>query len=109
MPPAPIAEATYDVLKSDKKLGARIFAPEPDRTSSDWMCIFEIDDPIGVREKIYGTSSLQALVLSLKTMAAFLYGSELYKQGRLGIYGRFGGHLSVPAPSEFLDKAPYPF
>jgi hypothetical protein len=48
-------------------------------------------------------------MLALKTMSAYLYGSDLYERGELGIYGKFGGSLSIPAPKEMLDIAPYPF
>lgn len=103
----PIAEAAFDVAGSDKKMRARLFAPE--RHGEDWACTLEIDAPIALRRTIYGVSSLQALVLGLKTLAAYLYGSDLYRNGRLGVYGDFGGHLSIPAPSEFLNEAPFPF
>jgi hypothetical protein len=66
------------------------------------------DAPIAMRRTIYGVSSLQALVLGLKTLAAYLYGSDLYRSTELGLHGEFGGHLSIPAPSEFLNEAPFP-
>ncbi|MBS0331495.1 MAG: hypothetical protein JSS35_01885, partial [Proteobacteria bacterium] len=78
-------------------------------TSEDWACVFEIDQPISVRQAVFGVSSLQALTLALKTMSAYLYGSDLYERGELGIYGQFGGSLSIPAPKEMLDIAPFPF
>jgi len=52
---------------------------------------------------------MQALVLGLKTMAAHLYGSEAYRNGDFGIHGAVGGDLFIPAPSEFLGVAPFPF
>jgi hypothetical protein len=54
-------------------------------------------------------SSLQALVLAIKTLSAYLYGSDLYKRDELGIHGKFGGDLSIPATRLFLEAAPYPF
>ena len=45
----------------------------------------------------------------MKTLSVYLYGSDLYKRGELGIYGEFGGNLSIPASKEFLEIAPYPF
>jgi len=86
---------------------ARLYAPEPH--GQDWACTFEIDAPIAVQRTIYGVSSLQALVLGLKTLAGYLYGSDLYRNKQLGLHGEFGGHLSIPAPSEFLKDAPFPF
>lgn len=102
----PIAEVEFDLSDSDEKMWARVYAPERCQGSEDWACTFEIDAPIAVRRTIYGVSSMQALVLGLKTLAAYLYGSELYRNKQLGIYGEFGGNLSIPAPSEFLNDAP---
>lgn len=102
-----IAEAVFDIAGSDEKVWARLFAPE--ELGSDWACTFEIDAPIDVKRTIYGASSMQALVLGLKTLAACLYGSDEYRDKRLGIGGQFGGNLFVPAPAEFLKDAPYPF
>ena len=68
-----------------------MFAPE--RHEQDWACTFEIDPPIDVRRTIYGVSSMQALVLGLKTLAAHLYGSDTYQNKQLGIGGEFGGYL----------------
>ena len=104
---AAIAELSFDLSYTDQKMAARLFAPIPE--GRNWTCRFEIEDPIGVSREIYGASSMQALCLSLKTLAAYLYGSDLYKNGELGIYGEFGGSLSLPAPQEFLKDAPYPF
>lgn len=58
---------------------------------------------------VQGETSLQALSLALKGLAAVLYGSDLYRSGRLGFFGDFSGYLGVPAPNVFLEEAPYPF
>ncbi len=73
------------------------------------LITIEIDAPIDVKRTIYGASSMQALVLGLKTLASYLYGSDEYREKRLGIGGEFGGNLFIPAPAEFLKDAPYPF
>ncbi len=52
---------------------------------------------------------MQALALALKGLSSALYGSEAYSAGQLGLYGEFGGYLGIPAPSIFLDEAPFPF
>lgn len=106
---APIAEIAFDLSYAEDKMWARVYPPEREQTSEDWSCSFEIDGPIAVRRTIFGVSSVQALMLALKTMSAYLYGSDLYERGELGIYGRFGESLSIPAPKEMLDIAPYPF
>jgi hypothetical protein len=105
----PIAEVAFDLSYAEDKMLARVYPPEREQISEDWSCMFEIDAPISIRRTIYGVSSLQALVLALKTMAAYLYGSEIYRNKQLGIYGEFGGNLSIPAPAAFLDAAPFPF
>ncbi|WP_304186558.1 hypothetical protein [Phenylobacterium aquaticum] len=104
-----IAELEFDLSSSDKKMSLRIFQPMRNPDLEAWTCAFEIDDPLGVRREIHGESSFQALILSLKTASAYLYGSELYKSGQIGIYGNFGGNLILPATELFLEAAPYPF
>lgn len=105
----PIAEVALDLSYGGDKMSARIYAPEREPGSEDWACAFEIEQPISVRRTIYGASSLQALMLALKTMSAYLYGSDVYHRKELGFGGQFGGNLSIPAPAEFLAEAPFPF
>ena len=105
----PIAELAFDLSNSEEKMWVRVYAPKQDQPNGDWSCAFDIDAPIGIKRTIYGVSSLQALVLALKTMAAYLYGSTEYENGEFGLGGQSGGNLSIPAPARFLDIAPYPF
>jgi hypothetical protein len=105
----PIAEIAFDLADSDDKMHARLFAPAFDSLMGAWGCVFEIDEPIAVRRTTYGASSLQALVLGLKILSAYLYGSELYEQKKFGLHGDLGGDLSLPAPAVFAETAPYPF
>ena len=86
-----------------------IYKPRWAIRQNAWGCRFTIGTPLKVAETIYGENQVQALVLALKTSAAYLYGSDLYKRKRLGLYGVFGGDLGIPAPKLFLDVAPYPF
>jgi hypothetical protein len=104
-----IAAVELDLSYTAAKVGVRLFAPELDEQGGTWSCRFEIGDPISVEREIFGVSSLQALFLAAKTLSVYLYGSDLYKNGELGIYGQFGGSLSIPAPQVLLDYAPYPF
>jgi len=104
-----IAAVDLDLSYTAEKVIVRRFAPEWDEELGTWSCRFEISEPINVERKIYGVSSLQALILGAKTLSAYLYGSDLYKNGELGIYGQFGGSLSIPAPQAMLDRAPFPF
>ena len=104
-----IAAAEFDLSYTAVKMSARLFAPTWNAEDGMWSCVFEVDDPIGLKREIFGVSSLQALVLAIKTLSAYLYGSDLYKRGELGIHGKFGGDLSIPATRLFLEAAPYPF
>jgi hypothetical protein len=104
-----IAAVEFDLSYTAAKMGVRVFAPEWNAELEMWSCTFEIDDPIALRRDIRGISSLQALLLAMKTLSAYLYGSDLYKRGELGVYGQFGGSLSIPAPQVLLDSAPFPF
>ena len=90
-----IAEAAFDLAYTQDKMWVRVYPPERDAGSVDWSCRFEIDAPISVTRAIFGVSGVQALVLALKTMAAYLYGSEVYQRGELGVHGEFGGDLGV--------------
>ena len=104
-----IAELELDLSYSHEKMAVRVYRPRQNAEHRTWSCAFEIDDPINIQREIYGESSLQALFLALKTLSAYLYGSDLYKRKELGIYGEFGSNLSIPAPQMFLDIAPFPF
>jgi hypothetical protein len=75
-----------------------------------------VGGPLGMRGQGLGPTSLQALVAGLALLSHHLYGSDLYKAGRLA-WGPEGfseqleraGHLLLPAVTEVLDVAPYPF
>jgi len=103
-----VAEDAFDVAGSDEKLRVRIYAPvcEADGT---WACWAELDEPIGWSGNTYGASALQALTLGVRTISIHLYASDEYKDGRLGVDGVFGGFLGIPAPTDYLDFAPFPF
>ncbi len=106
---SPIAEIALDLSYTDTKVWARVYAPMRAASDEEWSCSFEISEPLAIERTIYGGSSLQALMLALKAMSSYLYGSEAYEKKQLGIGGEFGGNLSIPAPSIFLDAAPFPF
>ncbi len=104
-----IAAIEFDLSYTTEKMGARLFAPMWNSEYETWSCRFEVDEPFNLEREIFGTSSFQALILAIKTLSAYLYGSDLYKRGELGLYGKFGGDLSIPATRLFLEAAPYPF
>lgn len=109
MDKVPIVDVAFDLAGSTETMRVRLYAPQQDQPNEDWSCSFDIGAPISVERTIYGVSSLQALMLGLKTLAVYLYGSAAYERREIGLFGEFGGHLTIPAPAEFLDIAPYPF
>jgi len=104
-----IAELALDLVRSDQKVMIRLFLPERRPGDETWACRFEISEPINISSEMLGSTSLQALASALQCMSAALYGSSEYKAGKLGIFGEFGGYLTIPAPRVILDAAPYPF
>jgi hypothetical protein len=104
-----MATADLEMVGRPRPVQVRLLVPAYDRHKSAWCCRLEIDAPFSVAQDVFGESSLQALALSLKVLASHLYGSPLYQQKKLGAFGEFGGYLGIPAPKEFLRKAPFPF
>lgn len=103
------ATASFDVRGGSSPMEVRILSPEWNKENNAWACRFEIGPPISASQSVYGENGLQALSLALKILSSVLYGSDLYKQKKLGSCGEFGGYLGLPAPKELLKSAPYPF
>jgi hypothetical protein len=104
-----IGELVLDLADSDQEVVAKLFAPEQATGRNEWTCRFEIGEPFDYAMGIHGETSMQALALALSALSVTLYCSEEYESGKLGIFGEFGGYLSIPAPRVALDRAPYPF
>ncbi|MBP6014747.1 MAG: hypothetical protein KBA31_21170 [Alphaproteobacteria bacterium] len=104
-----MAAAEFDLRDEKSVVQARIFAPEWNEKSAAWECRFEIDPPFQSGQAVFGETGLQALSLALKLLSSTLYSSDLYRKGRLGAFGEFGGYLGIPAPKESLSHAPFPF
>lgn len=104
-----IAEHSLDIADAPEKVVVKVYAPRQNSDSGAWVCRFEIDGGIAAALNVEGETGLQALALALKGLAAVLYGSDLYRSGRLGFFGDFGGYLGMPAPNVFLGEAPFPF
>ncbi|HKR87022.1 MAG TPA: hypothetical protein VJS38_02515 [Phenylobacterium sp.] len=109
-----LAEETYAVAGSRRRLRARIYAPRLEADGRTWSCAVSTTAPLGMRGEGLGQTTLQALVAGLALLSHHLYGSSLYKAGRLGWPaegrdGRRGDDLLLPAVTEVLDVAPYPF
>lgn len=104
-----IADMLFDIADSNRSMRFAIYRPSWNKRKKAWACRFTISSPLKISQTIYGENGIQALVLALKTGSAYLYGSDLYKIKKLGLYGVFGGSLGIPAPNVFLDVAPYPF
>jgi hypothetical protein len=99
--PVLIAEEFLDVKGSTAKIVVRVFAPEQE-DDGVWVCRFEVGEPIRRQLNVNGESSLQALALALFALSIDLYNSDEYREGRLGVEGRFGGTLGIPAPTDYL-------
>lgn len=108
-----LAEETYAVAGSRRRLRARIYAPRLGADGRTWSCAVSATAPLGMRGQGLGRTSLQALVAGLALLSHHLYGSSLYKAGRLGWpadrHDGRGDHLLLPAVTEVLDVAHYPF
>lgn len=111
-----LAEEVYAVAGSRRKLRARIYAPRPTKDGRTWACDVSVTAPLGMRGQGLGRSSLQAVVAGLAILSEHLYGSSLYRMRRLAWPDEttvrpydVGGHLILPAVTEVLDVAPYPF
>lgn len=104
-----IGELHLDLSRTNQKVIARLFAPEERLPGELWVCRFEIGEPINISGEMNGSTSLQSIALALQCLSAALYGSAEYKAGNLGIFGEFGGYLTIPAPRVVLETAPFPF
>lgn len=104
-----VAQSSVEVKNESQLVFIRIYAPILDDVSGAWKCSYEITDPIGQYKIVSGETSLQSLILTLRAISADIYGSDLYRSGKLGVYGDFGGELPVPATKYFWDIAPFPF
>jgi hypothetical protein len=105
--PRPIATAEFQILNKTK-MTLTVFEPAQDEQHV-WGCRYRFDAPFNLDHTIFGENSLQALVLALKIAASDLYGSDLYRDGKIGVFGEIGGQLILPAPKAFIDIAPFPF
>lgn len=104
-----IGELVLDLSPGNETVVTRLFEPEELVPGDLWVCRYEIGEPLGYSGGAKGSTSLQSVALALQTVSAALYGSAEYKAGRLGIFGEFGGYLTIPAPRVALDTAPFPF
>jgi hypothetical protein len=106
--PAVIAEEFHDLADSNDKLRVRIYAPTY-LEETTWVCRVEVGSPINEISESFGEGSLQALSLGVRNLSARLYSHPLYREGKIGAFGKFGEDLGLPAPTSYFDFAPYPF
>jgi hypothetical protein len=104
----PIVEAEFDIIDG-RKMAFALFKPRLESDRRTWGCKFEFSEPLDVERTTFGENSLQALVLALKIASTYLYSSDLYKKGQIGVFGELGGSLIFPAPQSLLNIAPFPF
>ena len=101
-----IVAQVLDIKDVAETVIVRLLAPLHVERDDNWICRFEIEGGIEASLNVTGETGLQALSLATKGLASVLYGSDLYRSGRLGFGGVFGGYLGMPAPYVFLDEAP---
>lgn len=106
--PALIVEEEFDLADTDEKLTVRIFAPVPEERTT-WTCRVEIGAPIEKTYDVPGEGALQALSLAVKYVSANLYSHPMWREGRIGKWDEFGSFLGIPAPTQYLHFAPFPF
>jgi hypothetical protein len=104
-----IAKMEFDIAGQSKRMALTFYKPILEENGRTWGCEFEFDAPFEVTRTIFGETSLQALVLALKVASGDLYGSALYREGKVGVFGEYGGNLLIPATQLNLDIAPFPF
>jgi hypothetical protein len=104
-----IAQLKIDVKGARAPMKFAIYKPRWVKRMNAWGCRISLSKPLDISMVIYGVNSTQALVLALKIASANLYSSRLYKQKKLGLYGKYGRELGIPALHTLLDIAPYPF
>lgn len=93
-----IAAQVLDIKDAPEKVMVRLLAPLHIEREDSWICRFEVEGGIEAGLNVTGETALQALALAMKGLASVLYSSDLYRSGRLGFPGDFGGHLGLPAP-----------
>lgn len=107
-PPAPMAEYTFELIDPRHPLGVRIFRPE--RCQGElWRCRTQIDHPFGIDKYALGHSSLEALWRSLCLIGGELYGSPLWRAGKLGAFDEPGGYLGIPPPTSLAFLTQHSF
>lgn len=99
----PIGERELDVKGSAEKMSVRIYAPTRRADAEIWSCAYDIGSPISVTAEGLGETSLLALVEALRGISRAIYGSAEYRDRRLH------RTLFIPATSDLLDVAPFPF
>ena len=107
--PTPIAELNIDVKGQRAPMKFAIYKPRWVKRMNAWGCRVTLSRPFDISSMTYGENSTQALILALKLASVTLYSSRLYKQKKLGRYGKYGRDLTIPAMHMVLDVAPYPF
>lgn len=105
----PIAFDEYDLADSDRKMSIRVYVPTLEPDGERWACRYTIDAPLSVDERGFGGDSLVALVEALRGLSRAIYGSAAYGNRLIGVEGVFDGELFIPATSDMLEIAPFPF
>lgn len=104
-PGEPMGEYTFELSDPRHPVCVRIFAPELSEGNA-WRCRAQIDHPFGIDQYALGRSGFEALWRALCLIGGELYGSPLWRGGKLGTLEAPGEFLGLPPPTSlaFLTR-----
>ena len=100
-----IAVRHYSLVEKGQRsdVTARIFKPERDPDGPNYRCRFQIEWPSDVKQfHAYGVDAIQALILALNLMGAYINTSQAVKKGKL-VWLEPGGGFGLPVPRGIED------
>ena len=100
-----IAVRHYSLVENGHRseMAVRIFQPEPEPGEPNYRCRFQIEWPSGIKQRhAFGVDAIQALILALNLLGAYINTSQAVKEGRL-VWLEPGGGFGLPVPRNIED------
>ena len=100
-----IAVRQFSLVENGQRsdVTVRVFQPEPDPDGPDYRCEFQIEWPSGIKQRhAFGVDAIQALILSLDLLGAYINTSQAVKEGKL-VWLEPGGGFGLPVPRNIED------
>ena len=100
-----IAVRQYSLVENGQRsdVTVRIFQPEPVHDEPHYRCGFQIEWPSGMKQRYaYGIDAIQALILALDILGAYINTSQVAKEGKL-VWLEPGGGFGLPVPRGIED------